>query len=258
MIQYSQDRGQSNLLGAILLVAIAIIFFSIYVTQIVPIFTSSAEYSTYKGVDTDMKSINDSISEVASSGIQQTETISFNTDYPFFQFPKHQSQSLYTDSATTTIEYNSTTVNVQSNILNYEPEYSVNDQSSPIHIENGMVVRTTSEIVTPDQGVIDDTTISVTGVSGSFNTADSTNISIRIQQTEPMFSTTVTDDPELTLHTKLSEETWRDQLAEQKTENGGHITNIDYQEYSDSPNQLEIELEENTYTIKTTKVNISR
>ena len=54
----------------------------------------------------------------------------------------------------------------------------------------------------------------------------------------------------------MCEETWRDQLAEEKTENGGHITNIDYQEYSDSPNQLEIELAENTYTIQTTEVEL--
>lgn len=256
MIQKNTSRGQSNILGAILLIGLSILAFSIYVTQIVPIFTAQAEYSTYQEIETEMISINDTISAVASNGIQQTQSLSFTTDYPFFQTPKHRSQSVYTDDATTSISYNTTTVSLETDILNYDPTYNTITQS-PIHIENGMVVRSNSEITNPSQGVIDDNSISITGVSSVVNTADATNIPLRVTQEESAFTTTVTAEPTVTIDTKLSEQKWNEMLEPELAENGGNIDSIDYQEYTNSPNQLEVGLHEDTYTITTTKVNLS-
>lgn len=253
------NRGQSIVVGALLMIIIAILCSSMYLSTIVPILSGNSEFDTYQDVKTDMSELNSKLMEVNADGIVRSHTLDFSTSYPVGQISGSQTQSLSLTEADTVVEIDGSTEYIyNSGIITYSPNFNQLNTKEIFIERNTKVIDSDTQVTTPSdtQSLVNGNTISITEIEGNYNRSSANSVTTTITQEESISSYTVSNDIELEVYTQISEEKWNDLLESEKDENGGNITNIDYVENS-GLNLLEISLQSDTYTIKTSKIKLS-
>ena len=271
----SRERGVSPVIGALLIFAIVIALLSILQATAIPALNSQLEFQHSEGVQTDMVVASESIDRTAASGVGETVTVDTGLRYPprlFFVNPGPVSGTLETtDPATVTIRnarasgetghYWTGDVNrtVETRSLVYRPDYNEYDGAPTATVLEPWAVynrfgNTTVALTGTD--LVDERRLSVVALSGERSTASADGVPLELRPTSaPTRTVTLepTDDSiTLTVPTRLTEDEWRDLLADEydpgrDPTNDRYVTDISCRESPPSPcGELTLTLENDT------------
>ncbi|QLD87522.1 hypothetical protein HWV07_00110 [Natronomonas salina] len=241
-MQFTNDnRGVSEVIGAILVFGLLIALLAIIQTQAVPAANQQVEFDHNQEVQGDLAKFHERASRVSLTGSGESVSIKAGTGYPsrmlFFNPPRA------TGTISTTEPQNATLKNVEAvdpevfdylngtddvNVTSRAFEYSVNynefQEAPETRYEYGILYdeHRDTTIVKNTGSVIDDTDINLVFMTGDYSRSSGTAQSLDIRPVSaPSRPVTVTgkDDDNLTLvlPTEMSVEKWNELYGDQDT-----------------------------------------
>jgi hypothetical protein len=259
----TDDRGVSEVIGAILVFGLLIMLMAIMQTQAVPAANQEVEFNHNQDVQSDLVELHATASRVLKDGEQESVRVRMGTTYPsrliFFSPRNPQGNLRTTDPRPATIDNiqspdpnvdgyigSSRSLNVEFRALEYSPGYHEYPDAPTTRYEYGGLYNEFDQggtEVTSDPGnVIDGREISLVSTAGDFDrTAGGTkSVSVTPAAAPPRTVQITNDSPgpvELTLPTTLSQETWDSLLEGEMVPQGGYV-----QSYTVDEDAEEIEL----------------
>lgn len=266
------NQGFSSVLGVILLIGLLISIMSIYMGVIVPNNAAIKESNTHDKVYSQMYEVSETVYDTSSKDRSDTVVIDTSTDYTFgdifptvipMDYTVNNTQELqvniegYNDSSRTFLDSKSgSSVQYESDRISLIPIYSENNYNS-VGIEHNIVYYNLVE----SQNMVNDNTIILPIINANPDsyTTNSQSLNAKIDSDEYTVTNVDVnnnDDFEITLETKLSENSWDSSVFESEI-NNGHINEVRYEEKAGSTNDVVIDFESNEeYTIKMTNTDI--
>lgn len=259
----SDNRGVSEIVGAVLLFGILMVMVVTIQVTAVPVFNQNTEYQHNQRVHGQFDLLRTNLILAATTGDGSSAQLDLGTDYPgrpFLLNPPPATGTIRTDPGGTVEVRNAgatgevgdywtgATQTYTTRPITYRPNYNEYDNAPQTHIENGVLYNQFDggQIALSDENLVDGRQISVLLVNGSLSKSGSASQSIDIEATSaPVRTVTVRNETApivVSVPTRLSEESWRKLLADEFVAQGGHITTISYLE-GDPYNQLVVELE---------------
>lgn len=245
------ERASTIPLGFILLLAIAIVAVNIYQVHYVPQDSIDAEIDSNREMLSDVQGFNFAVQGTIGTQQGQPVAIGKSVEYPI-SFPSPEDPSyIIATTETETIRFenfrceigdcqsnmNTTTViflgdyNYLENDRVYGYEYGVvySAPNSTPEGNNGVITYN-------DQFMIQGNKMTLLTFQGDFTHERQGTVHTTISPQDPsQHENVITDDGTplaITLPTEISESQWNDMLSEELVENGGHITDITYQNYT--------------------------
>lgn len=232
------DRGQSNVIGAILLVGLMLIATASVLNATVPDQGEAAESDHREAVLTDMIELRNQLLNTLNGESRRAVTVRLGVDYPLlvsqFGVTTASERIGFEEIGTARVvdDAGATVANVDTGIVEYESEYPYLDRD-PIVVE-GSVVHSAG-VARTQQQLIRGNTIRVFEMQGDINRGTSRPVPIEVVpgSTTEEFHTL----REIEIPTRLSEDEWEslvsDQSAVQSVTKSGNTVTIDLttQEY---------------------------
>jgi len=197
----SDERGVSEVIGAILVFGIVIVLLGIIQTQAIPAANQQVEFNHNQEVQSDLVGFNEATSDVASEGEPKSVKIQMGTSYPtrlFFINPPQpggeirtagdESVSIYNVNATdeNTRKYiDGSMENLSTRRLEYDPTYNEYRNAPVTVVEYGAVYRDFEDatIIDDESELVRGNTISLTLLNGNLSRGQSTALSLEAQAT---------------------------------------------------------------------------
>ena len=267
----SDERGVSEVLGAILVFGILVALLGIIQTQAIPAANQEAEFNHNQEVQSDLTQLQESVSQVVRDGNRRSVSVSLGTTYParllFFNPPNPSGTIRSTDVQPAEIEAQSGDIQspegqVDARIQNvnpggglrfelrslvYEPNYNEYRDPPSVVSEYGVMYLSSSDspVVIENRPVVDGTTISLVSTAGEFDRSSTATRSFGVDAA-PAPTTTVpirhgspsAGNIVLTLPTGLEQEQWDSIVSGQ--------SNVISANVDPAANEVEIELESGT------------
>ena len=270
----SDERGVSEVIGAILVFGILVTLLGIIQTQAIPAANEQVEFNHNQEVQSDLTQLQESVSQVVRDGDRQSVSVSLGTTYPtrlfFFNPPNPSGAIRSTDAQTAEIvaqggNLESPEGQVNERIQNpsapgnpfelsfelrslvYEPNYNEYRNPPSVVSEYGIMYLSSrdSPVVIENRPVVDGTTISLVSTAGEFDRSSTATRSFGVDAA-PAPTTTVPirhDNPGagsivLTLPTGLEQEQWDSIVSGQ--------SNVISANVNPTANEVVIELESGT------------
>ncbi len=233
----TDDRGVSEVIGAILVFGILVTLLGIIQAQAVPNQNQEIEVQHTAEVESDLINLHQTISAVSANGNGQSSSISAGTDYPsrllFFNPPPVQGKIETSDPQNITIEnieadnsevqdYVSSgspnSIVINSSRLRYRAEYNEIQNEPTVRYEYGVLYsRFDDGLTVKNEGaVIDGPRINLLGIEGNYSTASSRQQSLSVEPVSaPARSVSISGDGsgnniEIELQSNLSASEWRE------------------------------------------------
>ena len=267
----SDERGVSEVIGAILVFGVLVTLLGIIQTQAIPAANEQVEFNHNQEVQSDLTQLQESVSQVVRDGDRQSVSVSLGTTYPtrlfFFNPPSPSGTVRSTDTQPAEIvaqggNLESPEGQVNERIQNpnapgnrfelsfelrslvYEPNYNEYQNPPSVVSEYGVMYLSSrdSPIVIENRPVVDGTTISLVSTAGEFDRSSTATRSFGVDAA-PAPTTTVPiqhDSPgpnnfiELTLPTRLGQEQWDSIVSGQ--------SNVDSANVDATANEVTLEL----------------
>jgi hypothetical protein len=240
------DRGQSAVIGFALLFGILLLTLVTVQTFAVPTWNQGLEFQHNQRAQEDVQRLGDAVSEVAASGRPTTRTVALGTRYPtrpFLLNPADPTGTLRTsepgeiriENATALGEtghyWNGKPRTFSTRHLVFDPGYN-EYRSAPTTVMESAVVLNRFEggsSALSGTTLISGRDISLTALDGRFSRGSSEAATVSL---EPLSAPAETVSVEsatpitLSLPTTATESTWRDLLADERSGEGGYVTNV--------------------------------
>ncbi|TQQ82544.1 hypothetical protein EGH24_03560 [Halonotius terrestris] len=239
-MRFSDSRGQSLQIGAILLFGFLLIAVTTAQAHLVPADISRAELDHSQRVADQLVGLETAIFETSVTGRPQPATLDLGPTYDdrlLFVYPPPQAGTLRTtEPATLHIDnaeavgdddafatyWNGTTRSYVTRALTYEPAYRELDETPRYRIEHGVLAAqhesdSRIEMAANRQPVVDDTDLSLLVVDGELAAAGLGTESVVPERVTDSTTVEIEDsgDPiRLRLPTELSAETWRETILD--------------------------------------------
>ncbi len=234
------DRGVSEVVGAILVFGILIAALGVYQAFIVPSENAGVEFDHSQDVRDDMVDVRAAILDTASTGDDRHTTLRLGTQLPnriVAVNPPDPTGELWTSAPMDiTIQSNSeidtddilSAVNLDGNIsfenqtrfLNYEPHYRDQGGTGTLHYENTIVYSDhgNDSVIRTDQSLVENDTVNLYPLVNEYYEEGAGRIGVDFKAG---FRTITRDvqDAEISLPTRLDEDTW-EEILESQLENG--------------------------------------
>lgn len=239
----SDERGVSEVIGAILVFGVLVTLLGIIQTQAIPAANEQVEFNHNQEVQSDLTQLQESVSQVVRDGNRQSVSVSLGTTYPtrlfFFNPPNPSGTVRSTDAQTAEIvaqggDLESPEGQVDARIddntpnelsfelrsLVYEPNYNEYQNPPSVVSEYGVMYLNASDssVVVENRTVVDGTTISLVSTAGEFDRSSTATRSFGVDAapapttTVPIQHSSPGPSPnnyiELTLPTRLGQEQW--------------------------------------------------
>jgi preprotein translocase subunit YajC len=261
----SNNRGQTQAIGLILLIAITIVFSTIFIGSVVPTEQQSQEQSHYNHIVDELQKTQDKVNLAVGSETTQTVTVDTSIDYrtlwftpiPIFTDPIQPQLTISTPSQTTySVLSDSETKSITTDTIEFQPKYFRITPDS-LYYENQLLYKNNDDS-TPyqfsDQQVITNTNINMYEVTGVDETTDSFTITKTNTESITPLNTNTESVTVRIDQTTITAEEWRTILEDEFVENGGHISTIT----QNDSNTVIIELESGVeYTYNEYQVDFS-
>lgn len=233
----SDERGVSEVIGAILVFGLLVVLLGIIQTQAIPAANQQVEFNHNQEVQSDLVSFNEATSDVASEGEPRSVKIQMGTSYPtrlFFLNPPQpggeirmagdESVSIYNVNATdkNTRKYiDGSMEDLSTRRLEYDPTYN-EYRSAPVTVlEYGAVYRDFEDttIIDDESELVRGNTISLTLLNGNLSRGQSTALSLEAQATSAPARTVqieadeTADDIKLNIPSNLGVSEWREMVG---------------------------------------------
>lgn len=218
-MRLSRDRrGQSVVIGTVLVFGFLIIALSLYQVQVVPQQNAQAEFEHFEDVRNDLVDLRAGILQAGSTDRPQYQTVRLGTSYSTRVFainpPAPAGEIRTTESYNITIDPDSgDPVNVSTRFVRYRPGYNEIDRS-PTWYDASVLYADARDnggdiVVIEGQELVDnDGNVAVVAVQNEFQRSGTGRVTVELQPAE-----SVTDDiPDgpvtVTIPTRLSEADW--------------------------------------------------
>ena len=285
----SDERGVSEVMGAILVFGILIVLLGIIQTQAVPAQNQEVEFKHNQEVQGDFAELQQSVSKSVRDGNRRSVSFSLGASYPsrllFINPPDPSGAVRSTDAQTAEIvaqggDIQSPEGQVDERIQNvntpgelsfelrslvYEPNYNEYQNPPSLVSEYGVMYLNSSDssVVVENRAVVDGTTISLVSTAGDFDRSSAATRPLGVDAA-PAPTTTVpiqhgTPGPnnfiELTLPTRLGQEQWDSIVSGQSNVVGANVdataneVTLELRSQDSSGNQIEYELEVPRYEV---------
>lgn len=238
MADMGGTRGQSEIIGAILLFAIVIGLLAINQAVLVPQNNNEIEFDHSKAVQSDMVNFRTGLIEAAASNEPRSASIALGTRYPTRYLainPSPVSGTLETvdGGEITADEFSQEAVcgtgsnPVETKFVKYRPDYNYLGSAIPSTIEGSVAYRKGSGEALFDsrQILIRDNQITLIPVIGDVQTTAIDTTTVDLLPSETGRTTVTGSDPvEITLPTELSQSDWDSLLAPEIS--NGHVQSV--------------------------------
>lgn len=261
---WEDDRGVSEVLGAMLLFGIVIVALGGYQAFVVPQQNAEVEMHHNAQVDDEFAGIQSAISNAAATGTHRTTSVTLGTRYPVRAAalnPPSTAGQIETGTAgeitATGLGDTSLTeicgATPETRAITYRANYYEQDDVGALTYENGVTYRDagTNTLVRSEQELVDGSTIRLFPLTkGDFSTSSTSSKQLRFVPG----TTGVTriragaDGLQVTIPTRLDDATWEDEILA-----GEHVAGVD----GNGDGTVTIQLVgETTYTIRCTPIGI--
>lgn len=274
MKRTSNDIGQTVVVGTLLVFALIVGFTVFLQVSFFPLKNQQAEESSFENALTDFLQLDDSTQRSITYNQTTSKTVVTSVDYPTqIASPFNPDEQIIANNETNAVTLSNTNRTVpwrnSTNFLIYNPDYIEFTASPNITYEYGIVAteeqRTDgvkSTLRQSRQSVIQNQTINVLFINNDNQVLQTNDPQFLVTVDKPLESVFVTDDGtssqiNLTLKTRLSEETWNSLLEDEKTSNGGQVTSISF-DSNPQPSEVTISLETGvTYRVQWVRVGVN-
>ena len=193
-MRFSRDRrGQSVVIGTVVLFGFLIVALSLYQVQVVPQQSGQAEFEHYEDVQNDLVELRNGILSAGSSERPQFVDVKLGTSYQTRVFtinPPDPAGTLRTSDAynITITDDSNTTVNVSTRFIEYRPRYN-EIESGSTWIDNSVLYVDEADsnrpaVIVEDQNlVVDNDTLRLTAVQNEFSTSGTRKVSVELYPT---------------------------------------------------------------------------
>jgi len=236
----TDNRGVSEVVGAILVFGVLIALLAIFQTQAIPAANQQVEFNHNQEAQGDFVKFHQTTSEVANTGDGESVGIETGTGYParllFYSPPQATGSLSTTDNRTVTITNASATspevrdyidssnLTLSSRTLEYSVNYNYLDNAPTTRYEYGVLYNNFSDatIIKNPGSVVDDTDINLIFMAGNYSATSGTTQSVDIRPVSaPARPVTVTGDSgsniTLELPTQMPLSTWNEVVGSQST-----------------------------------------
>ena len=236
----TDNRGVSEVVGAILVFGVLIALLAIFQTQAIPAANQQVEFNHNQEAQGDLVKFHQTTSEVVNTGDKESVGIETGTGYParllFYSPPQATGSLSTTDNRTVTITNASATnpevrdyidssnLTLSSRTLEYSVNYNYLDNAPTTRYEYGVLYNNFSDatIIKNPGSVVDDTDINLIFMAGNYSATSGTTQSVDIRPVSaPARPVTVTGDGgsniTLELPTQMPLSTWDEIVGSQST-----------------------------------------
>ncbi|MFC7140563.1 hypothetical protein ACFQMA_12095 [Halosimplex aquaticum] len=271
----ADTRAVSPVIGAVFLLAIAVLSIGVFQTTAIPALNSQVEFEHSQEVQSDVVGLAATADRVADGGRAQRTTVSLGLRYPtrlFFVNPPPVSGTLRTTEAgTVALEnvraagetgdyWNGTTRTVQTRAVVYAPDYNEYGAAPTTVFEPWVVYDIAGDrsLARTATDLVDGRRISLVALDGRFSRSAPGRVSVSVSPASaPVETVTVangTDPVTLTVPTRLRNDTWAELLADELDRAGAeddrYVTAFSCEREPPSPcGNLTLTLERGTYEL---------
>jgi len=273
----ADDRGVSEVVGAILIFGLLVLLLSILQTQVVPVQNQEIEVQHSQQVENDLTNWHEIASDVSARGSPQSASVSTGTNYPprlLFINPPPVQGTLSTSDPSQEVEIENITASepetrdyidddqngelrLSTRTLEYEGNYNEYQNEPTVRYEYGLLYSQFEDdaVVANSGNIIDGTKINLIFLNGSYSRTSGGDQSVTVQPVSaPARSVTIdhngTGDLNITLPSELSASKWRAEYNESDS-----VDNIT----KPSSDTVRIDLNESkTYNLRTSQIGLER
>ncbi|MDZ5812645.1 hypothetical protein U4E84_14955 [Halorubrum sp. AD140] len=220
-MRFTHDRrGQSVVIGTVILFGFLILALSLYQVQIVPQENAQVEFQHFEEVRNDLVELRAGVLQAGSSDRPQYETVRLGTTYSTRLFainPPAPAGTIQTsDSYNITIEGDSgDPVNVSTRFLQYQPGYNELDPSSTWYDASVLYLDARDEggglAVIEDQELVNDEgEVRITALQNDFSRSGTGRVTLELYPAEGVTDQLPEGNLTVTVPTRLSEEDWEE------------------------------------------------
>lgn len=247
------DRGQSEVVGAILIFGLLLTLLTIMQVMVVPSANEKVEFKHSQTAQQDIEEFGGTIDRVATTGSAETVAVDAGVQYPsrlFLLNPPPASGSVQVDDTNRPIGvenaramdgetgefWNGTTQEYETATFRYEADYHYYQNSPSTVFAHGTLYNEfqqdsdSRQLVVDDGNIVEGRQITLLTLEGDVSHSTASTVSLETtplsapMQTVSVVSDNGTDPIQLTFPTELSEEDWRsildDELCEDADSNG--------------------------------------
>ncbi|WP_241431560.1 PKD domain-containing protein [Halorubrum distributum] len=219
-MRFSRDRrGQSVVVGTVILFGFLILALSLYQVQIVPQENAEVEFQHFEEVRNDLVDLRAGILTAGQADTPQFKSVELGTNYPTRLFainPPPPTGTLQTsDAYNVTITNGTETVTIPSRFLSYTPGY--NELSRTPTRYDGSVLyldgreRGENVVVIEEQSLVDDGTVRLTVLQNEYRRSGTQRATVELYPTNSTSTDGIpTGEVNITIPTRLNASTYWD------------------------------------------------
>ncbi|QKY17055.1 hypothetical protein [Halorubrum sp. CBA1229] len=220
-MRFSHDRrGQSVVIGTVILFGFLILALSLYQVQVVPQQNAQTEFEHFEEVRNDLVELRAGILQAGSVDQPQYQTVRLGTTYSTRIFainpPDPAGTIRTTDSYNITIEGSGESVNVSTRFIQYRPGYNEIDQSPTWYDASVLYVDARDEgggiaVIEDQELVTSDGEVRVVALQNEFRRSGAGRVTLELRPADNVTETLPEGDLTVTVPTRLSEDDWKNE-----------------------------------------------
>ena len=234
---WSDKRGQSIQIGAVLLFASLIILFSVYQAFVVPNQNRKVEFNHNQRVQGDMVELRNAVMSSKATGDEEFVAVELGTEFPprliALNPPPPTGSLSTTGSRPIRIEERGTGTDITTDVcpgntvetrfLEYTPNYAVYQNAGTIRYENSILYSDFGDETTAltEQNLVQGDRVQLVPVNRSFNRGGSQTASLDLKP--GLVDTSRREDINVTVPTELSEDQWEEALEDTVDPDNVHV-----------------------------------
>ncbi|TKX79089.1 hypothetical protein EXE53_17750 [Halorubrum sp. SD626R] len=218
-MRFNRDRrGQSVVVGTVILFGFLILAISLYQVQIVPQENAQVEFEHFQEVRNDMVDLRAGILQAGSTDRRQYQTVQLGTTYPprlFAINPPAPSGTIRTSDPYPITISNGTsegTVTVPTRFIQYRPGYHEIEESPTWYDASVLYLDARGEggevAVLEDQNLVSDGKVQIVAVQNEFRRSGTGQVTLELYPAENVTETIPDGNLTVTVPTRLSDEYW--------------------------------------------------
>ncbi|WP_254839361.1 type IV pilin [Natronomonas marina] len=264
-------RGVSPVVGAVLMLAVAMLLLSVLQTTAIPALNAQQEFQHNQDLQTDLVELETTVDRVAAIGTGETTPVAVGLRYPprlvFVNPPPVSGRLRTTDPRNATIAnarapgetgdyWDGTTRRIPTRTVVYSPAYNEYGDAPTTVYEPWVVYNRQDDASVPLTGtdLVDGRRISLVAIDGEYSASRAGTVGVNAEpESAPVRVVTVRNDTgpvTLTVPTGLRNDTWTRLLEAELAANGGNVTGIDCADEPPAPcGELTLTLSPGSYDL---------
>jgi len=217
-MRFSHDRrGQSVVIGTVILFGFLILALSLYQVQVVPQQNAQTEFEHFEEVRNDLVELRAGILQAGSVDQPQYQTVRLGTTYSTRIFainpPDPAGTIRTTESYNITIEGSGESGNVSTRFIQYRPGYNEIDQSPTWYDASVLYVDARDEgggiaVIEDQELVTSDGEVRIVALQNEFRRSGTGQVTLELRPADNVTETFPEGNLTVTVPTRLSEEVW--------------------------------------------------